>query len=480
MATVVKVKTTPFDAVIGRANATLAGLTPKANRAAAAGAATARLAPQIASENASSAAAQRQYAEQFTRSSEFAKAMAALRGQTAGMATAPFVDTAGSLSAIARGINGASAAASQAAHDQAAQEVAQSAGVGQVGGYDVPGMAATNQLTGVDLPARTMEAAAMGAAGTARNATDVTADQLGVIANQFNQQADDALATHQANLAQIRAQRPGIFEQALNDANARHDQALATIASLTGNKASYLQTAASQLAQRRQAAADLAERKAEFATTSANQERQTDITAGYFHQAGLTGDVNRRTAIAGLTGYDPKTGKLAAGFMLDPKTGNPINASVYLKQLTAQEKANQATRFGGLTPTSYAALKSKVTAQAKKMYAGVIGADRYDPKTRTFVPDPTKPGTPPVDYRTALYQLAIQGPPTADWAHYVVNLLSTIYKPTLGRNLTGPDGTPLRPASKADLEAAVPTVLAAAAAAKVAGTQLGSFSGGAL
>ena len=320
MATVVKLNPTPYDSIISKANSILTGsLAPGAIRTTAGQQAAAQLSPQLAAENAASAAQQRLYGEQYTRSTEFAKAMAALREPTAGLASAPFADMAGTMGGIAGGVNNAATGAMTAAHDQASQAVADTAGVGQVNQTYDPSLAASVwQQTGVKLPTDTLSAQAAAAAAGARNASDVTADQIGVIANNLNQQAADALSQHNQTLAQIQAQRPSIFQQALDSLQARRSQAMDTLASLTGNKASYLQNAA-----------QLAEQKREATVTAANAAKQTNIAEQYLNAA------NKKDAVA-MTGIIPGTGgKLAAGYMRDPQ-GRVVPYSTYVTSLYNQ------------------------------------------------------------------------------------------------------------------------------------------------
>src|SRR5262245_52114362 len=432
----VKITTTPYTGIIAKANARLNALNPAANAAAARKTAAGQLAPQLASEAASSQATQRALGQQFTRSSEFAKSMAAIRGEYGQQATAPYLEATGTLGYLGGGVGGAVAAAQQAAHDTAAQQVAQmTGGLGEVGAtYNVPGMASTAQTLGVTLPGRALAAEAMGAAAGARNAADVTADRLGVIANEYNQKAADALAEHNAALRTIQAQRPGLQTAALQVLNERADRAQDLIATLTGQQAQWgisqrqlAQTAAGQAEQRRQFNASQRETRRQFnanidqkildrkevirehgvqsgltqqqinesirhdTVIEGLQQQQVDITGGYLSQAEQTGAVNRaataattRATIAGLTGYDPKTGKLAAGYMAEPKTGTPVKTKDWLTAQTKLEKANEKAKYGGMTAGDYAKLKQNVMQTARDYFWSVPPKQRWNPTKREY------------------------------------------------------------------------------------------------
>lgn len=299
----------PYDKLIAQARASLA--TPGALRTTANQQVGAQINAALGASTASSKLEQQQFADLQNRALGFASALGHLEAGMAPSVGQAYQNAANALGSYGTGLTGAVAADEQAAAEKARAQVSGLIGeqnANLVGGYDIPGLRSTAQYTGVTLPASDLGAQAATAVRLQNAAATTGFGSVQNIAKDYAQQAIDALNQRAAERAQIIAQRPELFQTALEAQRQDRQQTLSTLSTLTGNRASYLQNRATLAEQRRQFGITEAD-KVRQAKIDANQQtienaradRQLGITESYLN------NTMRQTG-ASITGYDPVTG----------------------------------------------------------------------------------------------------------------------------------------------------------------------------
>lgn len=458
MATKVKVTTTPFDSIIAKANATLQGLSVAKQRSIASNQAKAQIAPQIAAQTNANTAQNQLLQNLYNSQTGFALAMAKLADPNGQQALGDYTAAASTLGALGQGITGQAGQDFQNAANQASQTAASlTGGQGSVQGlYDPSGLASSGYATGYALPGASLADQAVTAASDARNRQLASANNLGVMAAQTQaNQAQTAQQGAQA-LAAIRAQQPGIFQTALQNQQQNRQQALDTLGSLTGNRASFLQNRAQNQQQAKQFGITEAETKKTDAASIANAAANTAIAKAYLKQAGIQigGKVtaqnlaNRANQIA-LTGIDPKTGKLAAGWV--SINGQPIQYSAYASSIANQARlamykdeaaGRSASAHEKLVDTANSLLKTTTTgSKTQPTFQYIPTYDKVTGKRTGTKAVMTRQGTTPtvVPYKQMLGSVLALKPDDPAWVKQATAMVNARYP-------VGKGGRPMEPA----------------------------------
>lgn len=205
---------TPYGAAYAQAQKY--NYTPAQMRAVANQQASAQTNAALGASNASSAVEQAQLQAMMNRSGGFAAALGSYGPQYAAAMSQAYNQAANTVAQLGTGVV-SSGGATLTAAQQAAQQIAsdKTGGQGQVSSYDIPGMTGALTQTGVNIPGNSLavsgaNAAQMGIAG-AQQDQDYALNNY----NYYQQQATQALAQRTAERAQIIAQKPQLFQSAL-------------------------------------------------------------------------------------------------------------------------------------------------------------------------------------------------------------------------------------------------------------------------
>jgi hypothetical protein len=491
----VSVQGAPYNAIIQKANSLLAGYSPAAMQKTAMTGAQSLVAPQIAAQNAQSQAQQALLSNLYNRQTGFSLALAQLSQPNADQARNDYLQAANTMGNLGQGITGAVGADWKAAADQAKTAAAGMTDQGSVQGlYDPSGLQSSGYTTNFALPGQGLAEMAVSAAADARNRQVASADQLGVLAANTQAQQSQASIDNARQLGAIRAQVPALYQQGLQAQQGLRQNAFEGLASLTGQRANYLQNAAQMAQSGRQFTATqkqsayqfgkqmgetqkvdqasitnqintLRQNAAQFGVTSteqhlmdqasiANQKGNLDVARTYLAQAGkqIAGKVQaqsiaNRANLGQMTGRDPATGKLMAGFIL--QNGQPVSYASYVSGLVAQSRIDASNariaQYQAAGSSATAKQKAAAGAALQKLSETATKAvnTAVNPKTSgasfTYVPEivngqktgqyirkVTHQGTPGtvVPYDQTLQQVTAMGPNTATWqakARQIVN-----------------------------------------------------------
>ena len=124
-----------------------------------------------------------------------------------------------------------------AAQQQAADKTG---GQGQVTSYDPNALGATLQTTGVEMPGNALATSGANAAQMALYGAMADKAQIGAIGQYYQQQAVDALNQRTAERAQIIAQQPALYQQALEAQRQDNYQTQARIDDIIGQGQSWI------------------------------------------------------------------------------------------------------------------------------------------------------------------------------------------------------------------------------------------------
>lgn len=379
----------PYTSIINQARQTL--MTPAQQAKTATTQVNANIGAQLGASNASSLAEQQQFKALQDRAQGFALAMASFADPTGQKAAADYTNAANTIGTLGTGLTGAVATDQQQALDAAKAGVAQTLnGQGQVTAYDPAGLRSTNQLTGVTIPGSTLAEQAANAAIAARGQGLQDAGQVGLIAKDYASQAMQALNQRAAERASIIAQRPDLYQTAIQAQRQDEAATQARVDSLTGASATYGQNqtrigqAAQQLAQSKLTAdrtlkqnnRRLTDSEKQVIVANARQKHLDELAAAH------------QTTVDNLNYFqihhiDPTTGEVQAGWMVDPsdKTGTRyITTAQYLQNKQYYDGLKSAN-----TRTTIAAnagiTKAKIDA-AEKLAASAANAAKlgtYNP-----------------------------------------------------------------------------------------------------
>jgi hypothetical protein len=481
----VNVAGNPYGGIIQKATSLLGSYTPQSMQKASQTYAQSLIGPQIADQNAQNQAQQQLLSNLYNRQTGFALAMAKLSDPNADAARNDYLQAANTMGTLGQGITGAVGQDWAAAADQAKTAAAGMTNQGSVQGlYDPSGLQSTGYTTNFALPGQGLAEMATTAAADARNRQIASANQLGVLAANTQTQQSQQAAQNAQQLRAIRAQAPAIAQQSLQNQQQLRQNAWESLANLTGQSATYQQNAAQMAQQARQfqktqatqayqfgqtqkqsayqfgkqmgetkkvdAATisnnlnQLKENQRQFGVTSTEQhltdlatiaynKGQLEVAQKYLDQAGqqIAGkvqaqDIANRANLGQLTGYDPATGKLMAGYTLI--NGQPIPYKSYVDSLVGQARLAMYQSRAGSDAVKNASYMSKVAATANdaiKQAANPGGKAQY--KTMGIYDSTGKktgeklqlvPGTgnqAPVPYQQVLDQVVAMGPQTKEW-----------------------------------------------------------------
>src|SRR5215831_5821658 len=329
---------TPYDKILAQARANLQ--TPGQGANIANQQVSAQIDAALGASNASSKLEQQQFADLQNRAMGFASGLGDLLTREAPSVGQAYQNAANALGSYGTGLTGAVAADQQAVADKARAQVAGLIGeqnAGLVGGYDIPGLRSTAQYTGVTLPASDLGAQAATAVRLQNAAATQGYGEVAQTARDYAQQAIDALNQRAAERAKIIAQRPELYQTALQAQRDDRNQTLNRIADLTGNRATYLQNLATQRENIRQFNVGQRETRREFGITQADKRRQAKIDARQQaienaradKQLGITQDylgIAQQKFKQSTTGRDAN-GNVLPGYVEDPATGSVVSYS---------------------------------------------------------------------------------------------------------------------------------------------------------
>src|SRR5215467_761111 len=171
----------------------------------------------LGASNASSAAEQKQFAELQNRAAGLAAALGQIGQPVADSTYAAYKGAADTMSSLGGGLVGQAATdwQNQQADARARVDAALGPGVGQVDSYSVPAAQNALQYGGVTLPGEGLANSALTQRALTQYGVAADVAQARTKMDDYIQQAKDALNQRAAERAAIIAQRPELFQQAL-------------------------------------------------------------------------------------------------------------------------------------------------------------------------------------------------------------------------------------------------------------------------
>jgi hypothetical protein len=340
---------TPQDPMIANAKAAL--YTPQQLRTIANQQTGAQINAALGSSNIASKAEQAQYAELQNRAAGIAAALGQIGQQTAPGVSAAYNQAAQTVGSLGTGLTGAVASdwqGEQAANQQAVAQ-ALGPGVGQVSSYDPAAMRSALQYTGVTIPGSGLAANAATAGALARYSTDADMAHVSAVSQDYAQQAIDALKQRAAERAQIIAQRPELYQTALESQRQDNARTQAHLDSLVSASATWLQN------QRRLRDAEAAQKWGQTHLTPAQKAAQAAQTWSQTHLTPAQKATLAANKLAtdrawwatrvGLTHTLPGTGQPVGGYVEIPVPGHPGQTTVVSLQ-TAEGIREWQKTFG--------------------------------------------------------------------------------------------------------------------------------------
>jgi len=184
----------------------------------------------LAGSRASAAADQMYYNQQAKAAQQFAKGVNAYAPINAEAVQADYRQAAGDIANLGYGLTGAVHDVQQQQADKAVADFAARGGLGTApGSVDLAGATNAAAYLGATAPASNLYAEAANQAAAARYGTAINAEHVRNIAADYLQQA--AQSQHELALQRtaLEAKRPGLYDQALQDALTSRRQDLATV-----------------------------------------------------------------------------------------------------------------------------------------------------------------------------------------------------------------------------------------------------------
>jgi len=230
---------TPYDPMIASAKQYL--YTPQQMRGIANQQASAQINAQLGATNASFNQQLQYLAAMQNRSAGLAQALGDFGPGYAGAIQDIYDKAAQTQAAVGPGVVQQGTGNMDAALAAAQQQVAgKTGGQGQVQSYDPSALGATLQTTGVEMPGNALATGGANAAQLALWGANADKAQAQGITNYYAQQETQALQQRTANRAQIIAQQPQLFQQALEATRQDNYQTQNRIDTLVGNAQQYI------------------------------------------------------------------------------------------------------------------------------------------------------------------------------------------------------------------------------------------------
>ena len=205
---------TPYDPLLAQAKTMLQ--TPQQGRTIAGQQVGAQISAALGGINASSTAQQQALAAMQQRSAGLAAALGSFGPQYAQTMSGIYNQAANTMGALGPGVTGQGQAdMSNALQAAQAQVAAKTGGQGQVTTYDPSAITGTLNTTGVQMPGNALAMQGVGAAQLGYWGAQADKAQAQTITDYYAQQATQALQQTAAERAQVVAQRPELFQQAL-------------------------------------------------------------------------------------------------------------------------------------------------------------------------------------------------------------------------------------------------------------------------
>jgi len=297
----------PFDAQIANAKAAL--YSPQQLRTIANQQVGAQVRTALGQSNASSKAEQAQFAALQNRATGLAAGLAGVGEPTAEQTYNAYMGAANTMAALGGGITGQAGTDWQAEQAAAQDTISRDLGpgVGKFTSYSPQALQSAAQYGGVTLPGAGLANEALTQRGLTAYGVQADKANIGAIAQDYAAQAVQALNQRAAERASIIAQRPELFQQALQaqrDDNARTQQRVDSLVSASAN---WLQN------QRRLTDAE----KAQKASIAQNLWARTHMTPAQKAAAALAtkqADRNWITQQIAATHIDPVTHQPVGGF----------------------------------------------------------------------------------------------------------------------------------------------------------------------
>ena len=489
------IATTPYAGALAQAKSYI--LTPSQGRNTAAQQATAQTNAALTASNASSSAEQAQLGSQMNRAAGIAQALGSYGPEYANAMSSAYGNAANTIAQLGPGAIQAGGSTLQAASDAASQAAAaKTGGQGQVSSYNVPDIVASLTQTGVNMPGNSLAVAGVNAAQAGLSAAQSDKQYVMSAVYSYQQQAVNALNQRAAERAQIIAQKPELFQSALEAQRQDEYQTQNRYDSVLSNATNYLASknqmglgmaqAQTQWALGQMAAThinpytgqpvggytwgDKAHTFVEAAgtlQTNATNRMKAKAYVSHFDDmapwyAARTKQANAAANAhsSGMTTYSDSLSK-QVGHLVDSK-GNPfLTANKQQIPYTAVPGTGSKLQFkadGGLTANAAASYGSRIKSQIKDWATGNSGKYLYEPKnpnapttgpTAGFI---TRPGTatPALNYHDALNQ-ALQLAPNAQWTKRITSWVQQQYP-------EGKNGRPFSTASPAAIASATKVV----------------------
>jgi hypothetical protein len=412
------------------------------------------LSPLLTAQRNQNAQEQAQYLQQSQRAQSFAQALNALNAGDPNAVKQSYMQAAGITGALGTGLTGAVASDNQAANDQVQAQISQMTGglATSPGGYSIPGMQSTQQLTGVTMPGSTLAEQAANAM-TQELAHKVAATgQIGAIAQNYLAQGRDALQSENAAISNILARRPDLTNQALQTLQTNQQNALQAVGNLIGARDTSANAYATRALQEQNQAQQYGLSKGQLGVQrgqlglqgqqfglqkkQAGWEHENQVgqlglqagqlvlqgqQAGWQHENDLSGQainwanvaINRqnsdvqkgylesaiRDAAIKATGIDPTTKKIAYGNIWDPVTKSIVPESVF--ETRTQQRIQQQEHGQDLAAQS-ATDQQNFRLNFAKTYGydpiskqTVIGVKKRKDGTYVEIPTPSTQGKAP-------------------------------------------------------------------------------------
>jgi hypothetical protein len=296
---------------------------------------------------AASALQRLQLENQAKRAQGFAQALGQITAPDPKAIADEYRTSADRLRGFGTGLTGAVAEAQQSNADRIADEVHRvTGGLGNVASYDIPNLRNVAQMTGVVMPASSLEEKAAGAYASANAERAGSVGSIGSIAQEYLRKLDELEADVGAKSTALAAQRPSLFNDALKAAQESARSNIATYiqarylsntmrttdASITGVDPVTGKTTLD--AKTKAAAAKAAKVAAKVKTTPVFDSSRSNALGKQVDQFG--------NEIGGKTVAMP-------GFHLDPKSPTGVTKNVKGTTLTADARRNLQKDLGTWT-----------------------------------------------------------------------------------------------------------------------------------
>jgi hypothetical protein len=326
-----------------------------------------------------------QYNQQADRAQGMAQALAQIQSEQGNQAAASYNTAANTLTGLGTGLTGAVSDAYQSQIDNARSQIAAiTGGLGTVSAPEAGDMRNAAQYAGVTIPATTIASDAFNAKQLALNAAHAGQTNVDIIGQNYRAQANQQVGKAAEDMRALIAGRPKSIQDLVTSLTANRTAGIQNLATVLGQRATF-----AQAEQKRRD--DLVQQQYANQLSWGQYQTQRDYLRNQTAQTQSQID----TALAGVTGYDPKTGL-------------PTFANQQAKRTFLQNMAQLATsKSNGLGYQVEYDPKTNtfVTKYDKKGHVMPIGGYVLNPKDKTgqsvipFVKpgtgtkDPTAPGT---------------------------------------------------------------------------------------